>query len=68
MRLVVCIDVDTDDLKEGYARISDQLYNLPYGMTWESTDEAYYGDGTGVEVENLQEARMAHFTEDRGKP
>ena len=61
IRLVICIDVETDNPTEAYRTVSQALKTT--GLDWESSDEWYDSDGTTGDTETLQTARMAVFAE-----
>ena len=54
-RFVVCIDIDSDDLKEAYLLLYDQLVKT--GVDWETTDENYNADGERIPECDMQAAR-----------
>lgn len=58
IRICVCIDVDTDNLKGAYKAVHDALCELPEGMEWESTDEWYDDAGERIDEDALSAARL----------
>lgn len=66
IRFVVCIDVESDDLCDAYGKMSEALHTLQEGVLWESTDEAFQNDGSEIDPEDLQEARMEYFNKRAG--
>lgn len=60
-RLVVCIDVEADSLKDAYGKVYEAMGQLPEGLDWESSDEAFDPDGAEIGPKKLQEARMAYL-------
>lgn len=58
-RIVVCVDVDADDLEDAYRQTYRYMSNMPDGMDWESSDEWFDGDEDGAGDPNeLQAVRM----------
>jgi len=55
MRFVVCIDVKSEDIKEGYLQLRDLLMKGDKSNLegWETTDEAYYADGEEIKPDIL---------------
>ena len=47
MRFVILIDVESNDIKEGYKELDKIMHNeiKPNKISWESTDEAFDNDG-----------------------
>jgi len=61
-RLVICVDVDANDLADAYGKVYEAMAKLPEGMDWESSDEWFddSGDSTG-DPDELQAARMKYL-------
>jgi hypothetical protein len=45
-RIVVCIDLDTDQLDTAYQQVYDAMGRT--GLDWESSDEWFYSDGSEI--------------------
>ena len=58
-RFVVCIDVEANSPKFAYERIYHAIAKLPTGISWESSDEAYDGNGQAIDEDVLSAARTA---------
>jgi hypothetical protein len=69
-RIVVCIDVSTDDPVEAYRRVKRAMDEAFYASParaefdgWESSDEWYADDGRKLDEDTVQGARMRVFEE-----
>ena len=52
IRLIVCMDFDTDNLEEAYRKLRDCMARANPSDGWETSEEWYDGDGeTGSEEE-----------------
>ena len=61
-RLVVCLDVDAENLSKAYGVISKFMSDSEsYGVAWESSDESYGPDGEPIDEAELQKARMSFY-------
>jgi hypothetical protein len=60
-RIVVCIDLDTDQLDEAYRQVYDTMGRT--GLDWESSDEWFYDDGGEIPEFIISAARMNAFAE-----
>lgn len=57
-RLIVAIDVDAPNLEDAYETVYRGM-GRQFGNDWESTDEAYDGDGEPIDEDTLSQARIA---------
>jgi hypothetical protein len=57
IRIIVAIDVDTDDPTEAY-RVVDAVLDKDLGIEWESTDEWYGDDGEPMDEDEISAIRM----------
>lgn len=64
VRLVVCIDVESETLAEAYAEVYRGM--TASGLEWESSDEWFDEDGGLGDPDRLQAARMAYFAKEGG--
>lgn len=62
-RLVVCLDVEAESLKDAYGRVYEAMGKLPEGFDWESSDEAFDPEGELIDVNDLGRARMEYIDE-----
>lgn len=60
-RIVVCMDINATSLQEAYSKLYRALDSMSEDIAWESTDEAFEPEGTPVDPEIMQAARMAFF-------
>lgn len=68
-RIVVCVDIDADDLTDAYRQLFKGMAGLCgiTGFDWESSDEWYAEDGQRIEEDALTAVRMQVFKEDNGR-
>jgi len=64
-RLIICIDLDTDNVEEAYNEVRNAMDKSP--LEWESSDEWYDVDGEEGDPEELQHARMRVFNKELAK-
>ena len=58
-RFVICVDVEDTDLSAAYSKLYDAMGKISSPqLEWESTDEAYFEDGEGIDPQLLQKARQ----------
>jgi hypothetical protein len=57
-RFVVCIDLEAESLSEAYALLYQKMAST--FIDWETTDEAYNPDGSGISGADLSQVRMEH--------
>ena len=58
-RLVLCVDVEAENLDEAYETTYDKMSSLSSpDFEWESSDEAYGEGGEQINEDDLQAARM----------
>lgn len=64
-RLIVCIDVPADNLKEAYRKMRKFITdgNPEHALGWETSDEWYGPDGEQGDEAELQAAIMANLKE-----
>lgn len=55
-RIVVCIDLDTDQLDEAYRQVYNTMGRT--GLDWESSDEWFYDDGGEIPEFIVSAARL----------
>ena len=60
-RIVVCIDLDTDQLDDAYRQVYMAMSRTP--LDWESSDEWFYDDGGEIPEFIVSAARMRVFGE-----
>jgi hypothetical protein len=68
IRFIVMFDViNQTTLKEAYKELYTAMgkSGLPPHIQWESTDEAYYEDGSEVDPDDLQKACLEYFEEQK---
>lgn len=53
-RLIVCFDIEADNLEGAYRKLEGQLRRIP--IAWETSDEAYDEDGEEIDPDVLQKA------------
>jgi len=53
-RLVFCFDVEANSLAKAFVKLYTQLH----GISFESSDEAFYPSGQTVDVDDVVKARM----------
>ena len=61
IRLVICVDIETDDVMEAYRQVRQAMFTSC--LDWESSDEWFDSDGELGDPEVLQAARMKAFGE-----
>jgi len=57
VRIVVCLDCDTDDPAEAYA-IVRRILNRDIGIEWESSDEWYDSEGEAISEKEISRIRL----------
>jgi len=58
-RLIVCFDIEAENLQEAYACLREELVNPVLGLAWETSDEWYGPDGIQGDPRELQVAIIA---------
>lgn len=60
IRIVACIDLDTDDPQEAYAMLDAAMMQAEGSgaLEWESSDEWYGPDGEPMDEEEISRVRM----------
>ena len=65
IRLIACVDFETDDLKDAYRQLRARM-NMDPRIGWETSDEWYRGGGLSGPRTELQAAILAVLEKEDG--